>query len=351
MMTTSPAPAQPLPRLPFRSIPRPRFEHLRRMTDHIGLWEHAKYTTPRREHGYCTDDNARALIVVCREPDPSPLIGLARVYLQFLADAALPGGGLHNRRRADGSWGDDVGSDDSQGRAIWALGTAARLAPEDSMRRDARNLFDRQLGFSSPALRANAFAALGAAEVLAADARHEAARAAMVRWVSRFPDSISPEWPWPEPRLTYDNARIPEAMLTAGNCLLDQQLLATGLALLAWLVDVETDEGHFCFTPVGGWGPGEPRAQFDQQPVEAGAMAGACARAWDLTGDERWRECVVGAARWLVDANHRHVVLYDFHTGGCCDGLTSSGPNLNQGAESTLSALITLQHALRVTAS
>ncbi|HEU5113122.1 MAG TPA: glycosyltransferase, partial [Acidimicrobiia bacterium] len=112
------------------------------MTDHVGLWEHARYTTPRPEHGYCTDDNARALILLSRELEPSAgLIGLARVYFRFVADAALPRGGFHNRRGADESWGDDVGSDDSQGRAIWSLGTAARLGPEEWMRAAALDLF------------------------------------------------------------------------------------------------------------------------------------------------------------------------------------------------------------------
>jgi len=330
-------------------LPEPRFHHLLRMTDHVGLWEHARYTTPRPEHGYCTDDNARALIVMCREPGPSAeLVGLSRLYFRFLADAALPEGGFHNRRGADESWADEIGSDDSQGRAIWALGTAAGRAPEKWMRRAARGSFDQQLGFASRSPRANAFAILGASEVLTHDPEDDAARKALTQWASvlQFSDDLG--WPWPEPRLAYDNARIPEALIAAGISLGNDHLVEAGLGLLEWLVTIETCDDHYSFTPVGGWARGEHRPGYDQQPVETAAMADACARAWELTGDDKWREGVLSAARWLVGGNDGKTILYDFETGGCCDGLTHSGPNLNQGAESTLSALSTLQQARRV---
>jgi len=333
----------------FHSLPAPRFQHLRRMTDHVGLWEHARYTVPRREHGYCTDDNARALIVVCREPEPSSeLVGLGRVYLRFLEDAALPQGGFHNRRNADGSWADEIGSDDSQGRALWSLGTAARIGPEAWMRRTATDLVDRQLGYSSKSPRSNAFAVLGASELLTGDPGHARARDALTGWAGQIQVSDDPVWPWPEARLAYDNARLPEALLAAGAALGDHHLVESGLRLLEWLVATETRDGHFSYAPVGGWAPGEPRPGYDQQPVETAAMADACARAWEITGEDKWGEATLRAARWLVEANDRGVVLYDFHTGGCCDGLTPSGPNLNQGAESTLAALSALQQAARI---
>lgn len=319
------------------------------MTDHVGLWEHARYTTPRPEHGYCTDDNARALIVVCREQDPSGALGgIGRIYFSFVADAALPQGGFHNRRGADESWGDEIGSDDSQGRAIWSLGSAARLGPEAWMRRAALELFDRQEDFASRSPRANAFAVLGASEVLIIDPEHVGARKSLTRWAGHLHVSDDPAWPWPEPRLAYDNARIPEALMAAGTALGYDHLVEAGLRLLDWLVTVETRDDHYSFTPVGGWAPGEPRPGYDQQPVEMAAMADACSRAWLLTGDDKWREGVLRAARWLKEGNDGKVVLYDLETGGCCDGLTTSGPNLNQGAESTLAAISTLQQARRV---
>ncbi len=316
------------------------------MTSRLGIWEHARYTTPRTSHGFCTDDNARALIVICRQPDPSPdLLEMGRTYMAFVEEAALSGGGFHNRRSADGSWTDRIGSDDSQGRAIWSLGSAIGSAPEAEMRDAALELFERQLGFASPSPRANAFAVLGAAEVLVAGLGSLEAGEALSRWVSHLRRLDDPAWPWPETRLAYDNARIPEALMAAGEALGDDGLVETGIRLLDWLISVETRHGHFSFTPVGGWAAGERRPGFDQQPVEAAAMADACHRAWSITGDDRWSDRVSGAARWLVGANDRAAVLYDSRTGGCRDGLTATGTNLNQGAESTLAALSTLQRA------
>jgi hypothetical protein len=327
-------------------LPRPRFGHLRRMTDRRGLWEHARYTTPRREHGYCTDDNARALIVISRQPDPSPdLVELAGVYLAFVQDAQLPRGGFRNRRGPDGSWSDDVGSDDSQGRALWALGSAARRGPASWMRDVGLDVFDRQRDFSTPSPRANAFAVLGAAEVLLSSPDHRHARDILAQCVRHLRVQDDGHWPWPEERLAYDNARIPEALLAAGALLPDDDLADAGLRLLEWLVATETHDGHFSFTPVGGWALGEPRPAFDQQPVEAAAIADACSLAWSLTGDSRWKDRVERAARWFLGANDAGLALYDPQTGGCGDGLGPDYINLNRGAESTLAALAVLQQA------
>jgi len=328
------------------SLPRPRFDHLRRMTDHLGLWEHALFTAPRIEHGYCTDDNARALIVVSRQPDPSPeLVGLAGIYLAFLRDAQLPEGGFHNRRDSDGSWADAVGSDDSQGRALWALGSVAGQGPDPRMRDIGLELFDKQRDFRSPSPRANAFAVLGASEVLLSSPDHQQARDTLEQCIEHLFVRDDALWPWPEDRLAYDNARIPEALLAAGALLTDDRLVDSGLRLLEWLVDTESYGGHFSFTPAAGWAPGEPRPGFDQQPVEAAAMADACSRAWSATGDRRWKDRVERTAQWFLGANDTGAALYDPHTGGCGDGLGSDYTNLNQGAESTLAALAVLQQA------
>lgn len=328
-------------------LPRPRFDHLRRLTTHLGVWEHAYLTTPRPEHGYCTDDNARALIVICRQPEASPgLVRLAEIYLTFLEDAQLPGGGSHNRRRRDGAWADKVGSDDSQGRALWAAGSVAHRGPTPFMRQVGLGLFARSSEFESPFARANAYAVLGAAEMVQASPKHEPAWRILERCAGRIP--VAPhdaKSPWPEERLTYDNARIPEALLAAGACTGDDFLLDAGIRLLEWLVATETRGGHFSFTPVGGWAPGERRPGFDQQPIEAAAMADACSRAFSLTADERWRDLVKRAACWFVGDNDGAAVLYDAETGGCGDGLTPEGTNQNQGAESTLAALAALQQA------
>lgn len=315
------------------------------MTSPSGLWEHALYSDPREQHGMCTDDNARALILLLRVPEPSAdLRRMKKVYMRFVEDAALPGGGFHNRRDAFGRWTDRKGSDDSQGRAIWALGTVVSQAREPALQRAAIELFDRQ-GFNSPSPRANAFAVLGAVEVLSAIPGHPHASRMIRSWVGHIEVRSDSGWPWPETRLAYDNARLAEALIAAGTALDDGAMTNDGLRLLEWLVDIETTEGHFSFAPVGGWAPGDPRPGFDQQPVEGAAYADACARAWLASGDERWRELVEMAARWFLGRNDLGVAIYDVTTGASYDGLTRSGPNLNQGTESTISGLSTMQKA------
>jgi hypothetical protein len=327
-------------------MPEPVFAHLARMTTSMGIWEHALYAEPREENGMCTDDNARALILLLRQPDQSPeLRGMAATYLRFVIDAALPNGGFHNRRRSDGKWADTVGSDDSQGRAIWALGTA--ISHSIGAESAALDVFDRQ-EFRSPSPRANAFAVLGAVEVLSALPGHRRARDRIQAWVGNIVVRPARDWPWPESRLAYDNARLPEALIAAGSILDDGPMVSEGIRLLDWLVEMEMQPGHFSFTPVEGWAQGEKRPGFDQQPVEAAAFADACARAWDITRTEKWRRLVEKAALWFLGENDVGAVLYDRETGGGYDGLTPTGANLNQGAESTIAALSTMQRAAKL---
>lgn len=325
---------------------RPRYDHLLRLSHRLGVWEHTELERPRREHGSCTDDVARALIVAVRGASSDPrLVPAAGNYLRCVLEARIPRGGFHNRRDADGRWCDRVGSDDSQGRALWALGVAARAAPRTWMRQQALPAFESLVTFDSPHLRANAFAALGAAEVLVAAPTHRWAGALLRRCAERLQAS---RWsPWPEDRLTYDNARLAEALLAAGAVLGDAGLTRRGLRMLEWLVAVETVDGHFSFTPVGGrevgpaCGPRSPA--FDQQPVEAAAMADACIRAWVLTRAPAWREQALRAAAWLTGRNDTGALLYDAATGATFDGLQAVGVNLNRGAESTISGLFVLQ--------
>jgi hypothetical protein len=302
------------------------------MTDEVGLFEHARFEEPNREHGYCTDDNARALAVTVRAGESS------EVYLRFVEDAQLPDGRFHNRRALDGSWADEVGSDDSQGRAIFGLGIAGSVAA-----------FDRgAAAFASVWPRANAYAAIGAAELLARHPGHPPALALLERTVPRLgAPSADPLWPWSESRLAYDNARLPEARIAAGVALWRPALVEEGVDELRWLARTERRDGHFSFTPVGGWAPPEPRPGFDQQPIEAGAMGEACARAYDATGEESFAGLAGLAARWFLGENDTGVTLVEPESGGCCDGLQRSGRNENQGAESTLAALAAFQAAAR----
>ncbi len=332
------------------SLPAPCFDHLDHLTTDLGIWEHAEFTTPRVAHGYCTDDNARALIVACRGAgDPSVPAGAAATYLRFVLDARTAAGTFHNRRDHDGAWADVVGSDDSQGRAWWALGVAARTAPEPWMREAAVAAFDGCSAFASVHLRANAFAVLGAVELLDVQPAHAGARELLRRSTVPLAAAARTHVPWLETRLTYDNARLPEALLAAGTTLHDAGLVRSGLRLLTWLVGVETRGDHFSFVPHEGWTPGEPRLRFDQQPVEAAAMADACHRAFALTDDPVWRLHAIRAAQWFVGHNDTDEVLYDVTTGGSRDGLMHGGANENRGAESTLAGLAALQVAAALT--
>jgi hypothetical protein len=294
-------------------------------------------------------------VVVLREPDPSEeLRRLEAVYFAFLVRAALPDGRFHNRLSAapERRFLDDVGSDDSIGRALWAVGTAAHRGTWPGLRRRALGQFDRSAGFRSSSPRASAAAVLGAVEVLELYPLHRQAWQLLEHATARL-GTVSPsaDWPWPEARLAYENARIPEARIAAGAALGDRQLVAEGLALLDWLVKTETRDDHFSFTPQSGWTLGEPRPRYDQQPIEAGAMADACARAFDVAGEQRWADACLRAASWFVGANDLGALLYDAATGGCRDGLGAAGPSGNQGAESTLALISALQQARRVQAA
>ena len=326
------------------------FQHVLRLTDDVAIFEHASGWVPRRHLGYCVDDVARALVVVTREPDPSPSISdVTRRYLEFIANAQAPDGRCHNRFGVDRRWYDKPGVEDCWGRALWGLGTAAARAPDSEVRQLATDLFSRSAGQRSPHRRSMAFAALGAAEILTATPDDPTARALLAAVPSVIGRaSGSAAWPWPEPRLAYANAALPEALIAAGEHLGDGRSLDDGFRLLRWLLEVETREDHLSVAPVGGWTLGEPRPGFDQQPIEVAALADACARALRLTGDTRWADGLERAIGWFLGNNDAGQALYDPSTGGGCDGLRQSGCNTNQGAESTLAMVATLQHARRL---
>jgi len=326
------------------------FRHLQRMTDHVGLLEHAEGIVPRHEHGYCVDDVARGVVVVCREPSPpQELITLGRRYLYFLAQAQAPDGKFRNRLGYDRRWRDQPGTQDCWGRALWALGTAAARGPTEGIREDSLARFERSAGVSSPWPHAMAFAALGAAEILDTWHDHPGALALL----DGANDAIGEPpaaavWPWPEPRLSYANAAIAEAVIVAGDKLGRDAVLRNGLRMLEWLLITETRDGHLSVVPAGGWGPGDVRPAFDQQPIEAAALADACARAAAVTGDSNWLVGVKMSVAWFLGDNDAEVPLFDERTGGCGDGLGRTHRNRNQGAESTLAMISVLQQARRL---
>lgn len=328
-------------------LPAVPFTHLLRLTDRGGLYEHALGTVPRREHGYCVDDVARALVVVCRAAGSAPP-GLREQYLWFVLAAEDGAGQFRNRRSADRNWHGDFSVEDCWGRALWGLGTAAARGGSELGQQRARAAFVRGAALRAPWTRAMAFAALGAAEILRLDPAHPVARSLLADAAAGIGQPRPGHWAWPEDRLTYANAALPETLIAAGQLLEDRTLLAQGLELLEWLLREETRDGHISVAPVGGRGPADEGPSFDQQPIEVAALADACARAFDVTGNRRWAQGVELAASWFFGANDTGVSLYDGASGGGCDGLEQAGRNENQGAESTLALMSTLQQAHRV---
>ena len=336
------------PPIQLTDAPPPDWSHVARLSDDTGLLEHARHGTVRREHGYCVDDVSRGLLVASREPRPTAqVVGLAERYLAFLTHAQGPDGGFRNRMSYDRRWLDEPSFGDWWGRALWGLGTAAGRSTVPWIRREALTAFRLAAGARSSWPRAMAFAGLGAAEVLRADphADDAAALLADAATVIGLPGTASAEWAWPEPELTYANPALAEVLIAAGDLLGDEPLLRAGLRMLTWLCREQDHDGHLSTVPVGGWRPGMPKHRFDQQPIEAAATADACATAAAVTGDDRWDEQVFRAIAWFLGDNDQQTVMYDPLTGGCYDGLTANGPNVNQGAESTLALVATLQHA------
>jgi len=331
------------------TIPRPNFSHLMSLSGPLGTHEHAEYARARVEHGFCTDDVARVLLVASREPQPcESLRSLALSSMDFLEGAQEDDGTFRNRRDGLGKWFGPSTSDDCWGRSLWALGTVIARCDDEELRQRAVALFERGAPVRSPWPRAVAFAVLGASEVIASERSCEGARelveAAVV--VLDRPD-VGAEWTWPEPRLAYANAVLPEALLAMGSVLMDQRLTTAGLRQLQWLLARETNDGHLSVTPAGGSGDGERTNGFDQQPIEVAAMSDACLRAYDVSGDRTWLAGHELALRWFLGGNDKGTPMFDPWTGGGYDGLTATGPNLNQGAESTLALLSTLQNARR----
>jgi glycosyltransferase involved in cell wall biosynthesis len=336
-------------------LPPWRFDHLIRMTDATGMLQHAKFTVPCFNHGYCTDDNARALLfsVLLEELDEAPpdVRPLRWVYAAFLQHAFVEATGrFRNFMSFDRHWLEEQGSEDSHGRALWALGAAVGRTRSENLRSWSAPLFESALpavySFTSP--RAWAFAILGLHEylrsfegdLLAARAREELAGRLLGLW-----DSVSSDdWAWFEDTVGYDNARLSHALILTGRWTGQSRLREIGLRSLRWLMENQRGE-RGCFRPVGSngfWQRGGRPAEYDQQPIEAAAAVGACVEAFNTTGDEHWRHEAQRAFDWFLGSNDLSELLYDFSTGGCRDGLHASRLNMNEGAESTLSFLMAL---------
>ena len=321
--------------------------HLSRMTDDRGIFEHALHEHPRFEHGYCTDDNARLLVVTARAgKDTQEAQILERVAARFVLESIREDGLCHNRMSFERMWQDTPSTDDCWGRAIWGLGTAVAQSQDTEVRNRCFDAFAFATQARSFSLRAMCFAAIGAGEVLHVDPSNQSARDLLVDMTAMFgfhPDGKG-AWKWPESRLAYSNALLPEAMMVCGLLLDNSALQVRGLNLLEWLLEVETLGEHLSVTPVGGRGADDKAPQFDQQPIEVAAIADAAMRASVLTGDDSWGHVVDMAVNWFLGNNDSGHSMIDLRTGGGYDGLHIDGVNLNQGAESTLAMVSTMQH-------
>ena len=336
-------------------LPPLKLDHLHHMTDETGLLQHALFTVPNYREGYTTDDNARALMVsaLLEALGNKEALELSSRYLAFIWYAFnTETGRFRNFMDYQRNWLEVGGSDDSHGRALWALGTVLGRSNTPTLQSMAGWLFERALpailGTTSP--RAWAFALIGIHEYLrrfAGDRRASQVREELAgRLLTLYQNHRSDEWRWYEDSLSYCNAALPHALLMCGQWIPNNAMLKAGLEALCWLTDLQRADatgGHFI--PIGSNGfyqRGGERARFDQQPVEAQAMVSACLEAYRITGDERWRKEARRAFDWFLGRNDLNLPIYDPTTGGCRDGLHPDRPNENQGAESTLAFLQSL---------
>lgn len=316
--------------------------HLRAISDDRGVFEHCLLDQPRRDHGYCVDDVARAMVLLQRLGDRADGVAdLVAVLERFLEDAQQPDGTVINRCSIDGVWSGPASAEDHWGRALWAWGSVIASSHDPDQIAAAEKCFELSAVQRSPHLRSMAFAALGAIEVLRIRPDDAVALDLLADAVARIPsgEGASSAWPWPESRLTYANAVIPEVLIQAGAYLGSADMMRSGLALLRWLAQIQCHRSYLSITPAHGWRLGEALPGFDQQPIEVAALVDAAATAFDHTSDEYWRMVMHRGAMWFDGINDTGVPMHDPVSGAGFDGLTSTGRNENRGAESTIAYL------------
>lgn len=329
-------------------------EHLDALTDDVGIMQHAIGPEPDPAHGYCTDDVARALQVDLlhqRELGWEAVAASAWRNVRFLDDAFdRTTGRFRNFRRIDGSWLDGVASEDSQGRAMLGLGEAIAGSPDRGMVELSSALFSQALPGATGlrALRARSSVMLGCDAVMRVAPTEQTAVAYRLlanRLGSTFRSSAATAWPWPESRLTYENALPVRALIVAGRYLDSSPMIDAGLEVLDWLIVAQTDPtGHLSPIGNGWWSSGGEKSRFDQQPIEATALLLAAESAYALTADDRYRSAMERAYAWFLGKNDLGLDVTDAKRGAGYDGLTPRGVNTNQGAESTLMWLIACEH-------
>jgi len=334
-------------------------DHLDRMTDSTGLIQHAIYSIPRRESGYTTDDNARALRLCtrlwCEEPDER-MLARVTTYLSFIEHARCPVRGFHNFLSYQCDWLDANGTGDCQGQAVRALAEVLGSNLPEGFRRLARELIEAVVPALSElrSLRAQAYVILAWGHLWTNRVRdiellELVASSAAQRLIEFYARSVRPEWQWFESRLTYANAVLPHALFVAGRRWPDESYLDVAEASFDFLDRATTAEDMFW--PVGNsdWYPhGEEKALYDQQPVEAVTMADAALAGFDVNHDDKYLASFCRANDWFHGQNSLREALAEPLCGACYDGLQPLGVNRNQGAESTLAYLWTNLHNFEI---
>ena len=336
-------------------LPEMKLDHLETLTDDTGILQHATHTIPDRNHGYCTDDNARALMVaaIARKyplPDSTCLDSLYGHYLSFLLYAFnVKTGRFHNFMNYSRQWIEEVGSEDAHGRVLWGIGKAVAFLDNPGQLAVSTMLFNQALKavehFNSPRAIASALVGLHAyLYKFSGDSEARRVREILAdRLFNQFKSNAKKGWPWLESTLNYANGKLPHALLLSGQGMQRSDMIDMGLSALKWLLTIQIEDGHFVPIGTNGWYEQDgPKARFDQQPIEAHAMIEACVEAFNVTRDKTWIDNAVMCFNWFLGHNDLNIPLYDPKTGGCRDGLMADGINQNEGAESTLAWLLSL---------
>lgn len=334
----------------YDDLPAINLDYLRCLTDETGVLQHSKFSTPNRKEGYATDDNARALIFCVKHYElfgNLETVKLADVYLSFLYHMQRKDGRLHNFLGYDRIFLDDVGSDDSLGRTLWACGHVINSSFDQEKRLVAKELFDKAFSHSISSIspRTKAFAILGLCQYHRAYPNDQNVLKNIFQLVDdlvkAYNVSSSDEWSWFEKIITYCNGRIPQALFEASECVKNNDFLKVALDSLNFLLKVQMQNDMFI--PVGnrGWfRKGKKIAVYDQQSVEASCMSEAALIAFRVIGNSDFKFLAKRIFEWYFGKNSKDLLVYNPKIGGCYDGLTPDGLNLNQGAEATITYLL-----------
>lgn len=342
-------------------LPEVKIDYLKTLTDDTGIYQHASYTVPNRKHGYTTDDNARGAMVAIDHWNifgEDSALDLLRTYLSFLGSAIdTQDGRARNYLTFDRKWKREKRTEDAHGRLLWAAGTLIRKKPNASLVGYGNQLFQQAMEpvdeFTSP--RAWAFSILGIRRYLdefGGDRNAKRVGSDLAdKMLEKFKENSSDDWVWPEDSVTYENARLPQALICWGDFSSNQEMMEWGLKSLHWLMDIQYDSSRGILSLIGtdGWlVRGEEKADYDQQPVEVAALIDANWQAWEATESRDYLKNIYTAFNWFLGKNDLGVTLYDFRSGGCRDGLHPSRVNENEGAESTLSWLMSLHRMYKL---